>query len=232
MTDKTLKSLIDKLNKKKGLIFLKPLSPTVDQAKVWMKQPRPTDRIIYGDGPYNFYFIKDGNGLYVGIVLDMQQDLHWFILPKFRKQGHLINALKECILPNLFQTRDEQKITIDASIIGIKNFEASEKVALRLGFKKKEGSLIASEYLLPADGFSAPELFSMPQIMFSENRLKELQRQINFISRSLHLVQSEVEMQLDDYYSEELGRLARDIHSHIGRIEDVWFENRSYKSKL
>lgn len=49
MTDKTIISLIRKLNQNKaqGLIHLRPLSPTVDFAKVWLKQAAPTKDWLY-----------------------------------------------------------------------------------------------------------------------------------------------------------------------------------------
>lgn len=76
MTNKYLKSLIDTLNKNKtdGLIHLRPLTATVDFAKVWTEKPKPTDNISFPDGPYKFYFIKNLDGLFVATVLDMERD--------------------------------------------------------------------------------------------------------------------------------------------------------------
>ena len=115
MTEKEIRKYIDRLNngKSKESIFIRPLSDTVVISKVWSEQPKPTDSIIGNFSSYRFFFIKDNFGKYVGAILDMYSDLHWYISPKHRKKGHLTKALIETVLPYIFyDEREKQRITI------------------------------------------------------------------------------------------------------------------------
>lgn len=69
----------------------------------------------------------------------MKIDLHWIILPEHRKNGYLTNALKEAIIPYLFSVveREELKISINELEISNKNYEASMRTALNVGFKNR-----------------------------------------------------------------------------------------------
>lgn len=226
MTEKYLKSLIDKLNKNKvdGLIHLRPLSPTVDFAKVWTEKPKPVDEISHPDGPYRFYFIKNIDGLYVATVLDMWSDLHWFVDKKHRQQGHLTKAMKETILFHLLQDREEQRITIDKNQIGEKYFKASENVALTLGFVKAENN----EYILTKMNYQTENFIYGQNTQLTEERLNELKKKINYLGRSLWVIHSEIEMKLGDTeYAEELKELVDEIKKHTWRLEDAWWESKN-----
>jgi len=47
----------------------------------------------------------------------MDSDLHWYVEPEHRKQGYLTNAMKESILPYLF---DEGEIRKELQLIKTK----------------------------------------------------------------------------------------------------------------
>lgn len=217
------KSLIYKLNRNKtgGLILLRPLSETVDFGKVWTEKPKPTNKFVSNSGPYKFYFIKNNQGTYIASILDMGRDLHWYVLPSYRGKGHLSKALKETVLYHLFQERDEQRITIDESAIGLNNFLASEKVALMLGFKKfKDDNKPA--YILKKNKYQTNNYLSGQNTILTTERIEELKRQINFISNSLWLVQTEIEMKLGETdMSEELIELKNKIRNQIWRLDDI-----------
>ncbi len=225
MTNKNLKLLIEKLNKNKtaGLIHLRPLSNIVDFAKVWTEQPKPMDKISYPDGPYKFYFIKNLEGLFVATVLDMGNDLHWFVDNNHRQQGHLTKAMKEIILFHLFQDREEQRITINENEIVEKDFKASENVAFSLGFVKNKNS----EYILTSSKYQADNFIFEQNTQLTEERLRELQKQINYLSRSLWVIHSEIEMNLGNDYAEELKELVDEIKKHTWRLEDAWWESKN-----
>ena len=227
MTNKFLKSLIDKLNANNTheLIQLRPLTDSVDFAKVWVDKPKPTDKIFRPDGPYSFYFIKNENGIYVAAVLDMSHDLHWFVLPKFRGNGYLTKAMKEVILFHLFQDRAEQRITIDEFQIGTKNFMASENVALNLGFVKN-GEDSDSEYILTIDKYQTENYIDGQNSGISKERMEELKKQINYLARSLWVIQTEIEMKLGDLdYSDDLKELVDEIKNHTWKFEDAWWKS-------
>lgn len=232
MTDRYLRSLIDRLNKKGPgeLIFLRPLSDRVTYAKVWIRKTKIIDEIDYSNVPYDFYFIKNEEGFYVATVLDMKTNLHWFVLPHFRKQGHLTRGLRETILYHIFQDEDrtEQRITIDEVAIGQKIFLASESVAKSLGFVKINQEF-KSEYILKRELYTTDEYLHGLDTEIDEKRLNDLKKSIDSIYRSLWIIQTEIEMKLGfTEYSEELKRLVNEIKNHKIKIQDAWWINTSW----
>jgi len=221
MSEKDLKLLIDKLNKGKtnGLIYLRSLSESVDSAKVWLKAPKKSDSITSPDGPYSIYFIKNEEGVYVAAVLDMSNDLHWFVQRKYRKKGYLTGAMKQIILPHLFQDRDSQRITIEESQIGQKNYLSSKRVATGLGFV--EGS-DKGEFYISSDKVNKNVIWGEDRL-FSEDRMEQLKREVNYLGKSLWIIQSEVEMNLGESdFTKKLLDLAREVRSSAMRLEDNW----------
>lgn len=65
--------------------------------------------------PYTIFFIRNDSKEYVGAVLDMHINLHWYIAEKHRGNKYLATALRETILPYIFTKsgRGEQEITIE-----------------------------------------------------------------------------------------------------------------------
>lgn len=129
MTEKHIIQLINKLNRipnLKDCVKLE-LSKNVELAYIWSNNEYLPDS----------YFLIKENEIYVGAVLDMTIDLHWVILPKYRKKGHLSRALNQVILPYIFEElpRTEQKMSIKRHEIGEKNYKDSVRVALGVGFK-------------------------------------------------------------------------------------------------
>lgn len=225
MTDHYLKSLIDKLNKNKtgGLIHLRPLSATVEFALVWIEKPKPTDNISHPDGPYNFYFIKNREGIYVATVLDMHNDLHWFVDRKFRRKGYLTGAMKETILFHLFQDRKKQRITIREDKIQIKDFKASQKVALSLGFIEMGNS----EYILDCSKYQTESHVLGKNTEMTGEEIEILKRKINYLGRSLGVIHSEIQMKLGKTnYSEELRKLTDEVKKHTWKLEDAWYDDK------
>ena len=222
MTEAHLKSIINKLNKKQltEQLFLRPVKANVELGYYWDEKPKPTMSIASGDGPYQFYFIKNEDNRYIGLVLDMSRDLHWYILPQFRKQGYLSKALSEVILPHLFQSRKKHRITINTYQLTDKNAEASEAVALRTGFKPIGGM----EYLLDKKDFKKIKIAPVKTNGISDERLEILRKKINYLSRSLWVVQNEVEMGLGKSpCTDKLGDLVDEIRKHTWKLEDaVW----------
>ncbi|WP_146165940.1 hypothetical protein [Stenotrophobium rhamnosiphilum] len=113
MTNDQIENLIDELNAQRlgDRIFLASLSRAVDRAKVWLNEPQG---VAGFEGVREFFFIKNDEGLYVAAIEDFEYDLHAFVKPAYRRQGHLSRAMKITILPKLFQDgRAIQKITFN-----------------------------------------------------------------------------------------------------------------------
>lgn len=226
MTDKSLHSLVDNINSGNTgstLIFRRPLSQYVDFAKIWIKKPTANDNVISSDGPDHFYLIKNNEGICVAIVFDMLRDLHWFVLPQYRGEGYLTQSMKSTIIPHLFLSRDQQRITIDEMQIGPHNFKASQKVALNLGFIKRE----EQDYVLLKDDSTNENPNIGENSELTTERMGELRKQINFLARSLWTIQTEIEMGYGKTeYSEELQKLVGQIKNHTWKIEDFLWSNK------
>lgn len=218
MTTQELNSFINKLNNKKTKqsIYISQLGPNVDFGKVW---PKPVNTTISElDVPYNVYFIKNEEGFYVGCVLDMVNDLHWYIKLKYRKKGYLTKSMKDFILPHLANERNIQAISIDKEI-GNKNFEDSKSVACNLGFKETKNG----KYVLDLVEFSREGIvFATPSGVLKD-RKDEIIHHINFLGLSLKMIQSEIEMGLGySCLTEDMQKSACDIFSLARSLEEEW----------
>jgi hypothetical protein len=118
MTDEDIEQLIDALNRgeMREYVFRTCLSSNVDFAKVWCRDPVGG---IMNEGSYDFFFIKNENGKYIGAVSDMHNDLHAFVKKLSRKRGYLKKAMDEIILPKLYQSgRKKQRVTFEDPSMG------------------------------------------------------------------------------------------------------------------
>jgi hypothetical protein len=140
MSEENIIQLVNKLNRNPNLkdCIKLELSKNVELAYIW------SNNLYLPD----LYFLIKENQTYVGAVFDMRNDLHWVILPKYRKKGHLSTALNQVILPYIFEElpRTEQKISIKRREIGEKNYRNSVRVALGVGFKAINEEVFVIDY--------------------------------------------------------------------------------------
>lgn len=133
MSEESIICIINKLNRYPDYknCIKHSLTNTVELTHIWINSA------FYRNNPQTFFLIKNDFG-YIGAVLDMTIDLHWVVLPKYRKNGYLIKALNTAIIPYLLinAKREELNISINELEIGKKNYEASMSTALKVGFKK------------------------------------------------------------------------------------------------
>ena len=81
------------------------------------------------------YFVLDPESRKcVSVVYIMEDDLHVFTSPNYRKKGFIKNAMVDAILPNLFTHND----SIEISLLNDEDsdYNISTKVAINLGFTK------------------------------------------------------------------------------------------------
>ncbi|WP_133162508.1 hypothetical protein [Flavipsychrobacter stenotrophus] len=156
----------------------------------------------------------------------MTYDLHAYVLPNFRKQGHLSLALPQSIIPHLLRNRSEQRITIDKSRLGEKGYNASQSVALRAGFYKvaeAEGNIT---YVITEESADI-SFINGEDKQIPKKRIEELQKQINFLSRSALVLRSELEIHTGvNEYTEELKGLSDEITRHIIKVENFWIKHQ------
>lgn len=220
MTDKQIRKYINLLNKGKHeeSIFTHKISENVEVAKVWKIQPNINDNYNSNFLSETFFFIKNTSNKYVGAVLDMGEDLHWYIIPKSRKQGHLTKSLKSAIIPYLFYFYEEYeflKITIDVNIIGEINYQNSRKVAINLGFKSIEDS--ETEFELSRKDFNwGNENIIDYNSQINPERLELLKKRINYAYLLLYKCSDELLMKNND--DNELKTLAKKVKSYVFKI--------------
>lgn len=132
MKEVSIKLLIDELNSKsfEGVIYKHQLSNNVDFAQFWGAESPDLN-------PSNCFLIKH-NEIYVGAVIYMVNDLHWYVNNEYRGNGYLTIAAKNTILPYLFEDleKKEHRISINKDEIGDNNFVKSRSVALSIGFSQ------------------------------------------------------------------------------------------------
>lgn len=225
MREREIRKYIDRLNKgmAKESIFTRQINKNVEVAKVWSEQPKMTDNIVGNFGSYRFFFIKNEFNEYIGAVLDMYHDLHWYIIPKSRKKGYLTIALKESILPYLFyEERESQRITIDGGSIGEKNYLNSKSVAIKLGFKPINE--IETEFELNKDDFNWDNVnLDETNSQINTERFDKLKKRAFFLFKALYKISDELLMAFDD--DRGLKEVANEVRKYTWKIEDLECEN-------
>jgi hypothetical protein len=157
----------------------------------------------------------------------MLSDLHWYVIPKFRGNGLLSHALTAHILPHVFLSRHIQEITIDAGFLGQRGFEASEKVALRVGFVKEKEEREKHSYILTNEKYPFDTESEGANEELAKSRMEAFQIQINYLSRSLLTLQTELELKRGVCeYTEELRLLSEEIGAHTRNLENFWWEQK------
>lgn len=227
MKDETIHKIINQLNrgKFKGQIYTRKLDDTVEYARLWLEKVNPNDatcKYIDNLRPYRFYFIKTQDGLYAGAVLDMNSDLHWYIMPKQRGRGLLSQVLMNHILPHLFLSRDEQRITIDKGFLGTNGFMASEKIATRMGFVKYGEKCEKHMYVLKEDAYMRDDYYDGQNEKFTEERVNTLRQQMGYATYCLLVVQAELEMKMGVCeYTEELKQTISEVERQINKLHGL-----------
>lgn len=235
MREEEIKEYIERLNRKDyaETIFLRQINKFVDFARVWEKEPELNDRISLVIPSYRFFFIKNENRKYVGAVLDMKKDLHWYILEDERKKGHLTKSLREAIIPYLFYDEEEyferevQRITIQFSN-GELNYKNSRKVAESVGFKPINED--ETEFELNKDEFDWQyENIDERNGLISKSRFEELRKRLILCYRQLIKISDELLVTCRD--DKSLREAANKISYYNLRIEDIEWEYEKEKNK-
>lgn len=152
--------------------------------------------------PDYLYFLLNDEGLAIGAVFDMNQDLHWYVVPTHRKIGYLTCALLKSILPHLaiVKKRKTQRITITKSEIGKENYQASLKVARNCRFRIQGGlndKTVCSQGLLKYK----KSTLNIRKIGMDIDELVELRKEMNVVAGKLLQIQTKVELQFGDRFN-------------------------------
>jgi hypothetical protein len=190
MTAKSITTIINGLNKNPNYknCIKYSISNTVDLAHIWIENS------ICKHSPKTFFLIKNDHE-YVGAVVDMGTDLHWVVLPKYRKKGHLTKALKEAILPYIFihLERENQTISIKGSEIGKKNFQHSLNTALQVGFSKVDNN----NYILEEDDFDySNEKLDIKYKGLADEEIDCISKELKDIAKRVSIINSRIDLSL------------------------------------
>jgi hypothetical protein len=225
MTNYEISKYIRILNQRSGTetIFTRRISKNVELAKVWEKRPKPTDSIVGNFNPFTFFFIKSDSGEYVGAVLDMGHDLHWYISQKHRKKGYLTKALRTAILPFILYDKDEQTISIDIHQIGEKNYNSSRRVAELAGFKIISSKNADDKFLLTKEDFNWEyESLDERNSKIGKERIDELVKRAFYATKLFWMIKDELEMKYGD--CSDLDYFVKELRNYTWKIEDLMYE--------
>jgi hypothetical protein len=224
MHSDTIQHFIDILNQNKfdDLIFKRPLTDLVDIAKVWPKIPEMEDSIIGNFKSYTFFFIKNTENEYVGAVLDMGEDLHWYVNPKHRQKSHLSNALRFAILPYVLEEKDVQRISIDKNSIDDKDYQSSRNLALSVGFKPVPSDEKYYE-ITYVDLDLDMIILNTKGPKSTEERIEIMKKKIWYAYQLLYQVSDELKMTFDS--DKGLIAQAYAIREYTSKIEDLNFDH-------
>lgn len=138
MSDKEIRNFLRQLNnvpEQQGISYAHLSGPVFRAAVVTEMERSMEERGGPKMEPHAFYFIRTGDGRFVGAVHDAVHDLHWYVVHTYRGQGLMSSALRDVILPHIAATgRTVQPITISRGIGGRK-FAASQHLATAVGFR-------------------------------------------------------------------------------------------------
>ncbi len=166
MTNEKLNTILDNINHsfyKKENYSLKTIDENIDIININDIECIDTNHQKFRD----FFLIKNDDSKstekYIGIVLDMVDDLHFFVLPKFRGKSYLKKTLDNSILPFLsrYKYRENQRLSFQNSELKeyfIKCFQFQS-----IGDKEVEKKL-SDESVKPYTGGDGKEIISHEQI--------------------------------------------------------------------
>lgn len=226
MSEQQFRAILEKLNRgRKGVLFFsRPLTDHVDLANGWITTKHPNDKTATFHGPNRYYLIRESRGdKYVGLVADANQfELHWYVLPAYRNKGYMYSALKNVILPHLFQdNRPLQEISIDSKGLSAKNYTASTLLAKKLGFLNSKQADKDCYVLLP-DAYQSHEYFDGELAELDGLQAEELRSQMKHHFTQLQIIQSELEMKLGT--TDEVMLVKEEIQNLRNSFDDLFIE--------
>jgi hypothetical protein len=197
-TEKDIKKLLADLNNHKagGYLITRPLSDTVDYARVWPAK-RPSESKATQDNGHDadtFYFISEKSKKYMAAVLVTENDLKWYLMPEYRKGNLFSTALKEIILPHILQHKPVQRMTLSRTIMGEKAFLFLRKIAVAAGFKLIREDDALSLYAIEAASLEGKQYIAGINTGIAEARLQLMGSELKTMIQILGIIKTEIEM--------------------------------------
>lgn len=207
MTEKDIRKLLSDSNKNKveGKIITRPLSDTVDFAKIWpeniFQTSKSTEEILM---PLRVYFIHEKKGEYLAAVL-AEESLKWYVSPQFRKGAVFLSSLKDTVIPHILQHKPIQRLWLNHAEYSEKEYALVRKTALAIGFKMTRENNGEVRMAIEAASLGKREYIAGENTGISEKRRQEMKVEISLFLRKLHVFETEVELKTGDLeYTEDI----------------------------
>lgn len=231
MRDSDLRDIINHMNDEESqmLIIKRELINNIEVAKYWSINP-VNSKITSRETSKLIFFIKESEK-YIGIIYYMGNDFHIYMLEEHRNNRHMTNAFQDVVIPYLFDVLEKDKLVLTSDItqVGDDNFLFVEKLAKKLGFEKqKEENTAIAHYSLKQSDYKFArinliDLEGKNHSMTAEH-LGTLKDEISFASRILLKISDEMNMYFNN--DADLKELSDNVGDYIGKIDDLYFENR------
>jgi hypothetical protein len=218
ITEKDIRKLLTDLNKNKavGYLVTRPLSDTVEYAKVWPEASLSGAGEVQSNGiPFTYYFIRGKEGKYAAAVTLFDHDLKWAVLPEYRKSNLLFNALRETILPHILQHKPVQRMMLNQAEYGIKEFAFVKKTALAAGFKitREENGIL--KLVIEAASLGKQGYIAGKNTGITEKRMLKIKNELALYIQKLRIFETEITMKTGNIeYAEDV----KEIIDRLNRL--------------
>lgn len=207
MTEKEIRKLLSdiKRNKVDGKIITRPLSDTVDYAKIWPENVFSTSKSIEENLiPLTTYFIHKKEGEYLAVVL-AEESLKWYVSPQYRKGAVFLSSLKDTVIPHILQHKPILRLLLNHAEYSEKEYALVRKTALAIGFKMTRENDREVRMAIEAASLGKREYIAGENTGISEKRRQEVKAEISLFLRKLHVFETEVGLKTGDIeYAEDI----------------------------
>lgn len=197
-TEKDIGKLLVEISRNKvgGYIITRPLSDTIEYAKVWPAKRSLNSKVIPDNvhARDTFYFISEKGKKYTAAVLVTENDLKWYLLPEYRKGNLFSTALKETILPHILQHKPVQRMALNRTVMGEKAFLSTRKIAVAAGFKLIREDDTLSLYAIEAASLEVKQYIAGINTGIAAARLQLMDSELNTMIHILDIIKTEIEM--------------------------------------
>jgi hypothetical protein len=215
-TEKDIGKLLVEISRNKagGYIITRPLSDTIEYAKVWPAKRSLDSKAIPDNvhAPDTFYFTSEKSKKYIAAVLVTENDLRWYLFPEYRKGNLFSTALKETILPHILQHKPVQRMTLNRTVMGEKAFLSARKIAVAAGFKLIREEEVLSLYAIEAASLEGRQYIPGINTGITEARLQLMASELKTMLQILNIIKTEIEMKTGSWeYSMDYEEIIKNL---------------------
>jgi len=200
MTEKDIRKLLSDINKNKvdGKIITRPLSETVDYAKIWLEiLSSPSAIGEHNLIPQTAYLIYEKEiGYFAAVLAD--DSLKWYVLPQYKKSNLFLNSFKNTVIPHILQHKPIQRLLLNRAEYSEKEYTIIKRTALAIGFKITRENEREVRMSIEAASLGKREYIVGKNACISEKRKQEIKAEISFFLQKLHIFETEVELKTGD----------------------------------